>query len=226
MEDSESLIETLYQADRTIGKSGKKYDQLYGLSTRNNLKAIEQLMKRYSPRCTLEVGMAFGGSAVVFAAMHRSSDPAGRHVHIAIDPYQSSLWDSVGRLKLEEAHLIDFVEVIEEKSSVVLPRLMAAGRQFGMIYIDGSHLFEDVFIDAYFCVRLLETGGYLLFDDSTDPHVAKVLAFINASVAGLERQAEITWRKTIARYLGKRQLTVYRRIGAVDREWNARFNRF
>ena len=226
MEDSESLIENLYRANRTIGKSGKKFEQLYGLSTPNTLKAIEQLMKQHSPRNTLEVGMAFGGSAVVFAAMHRRSDPTGRHVHIAIDPYQSSIWDSVGRLKLEESHLIDFVEVIEEKSSVVLPRLMAAGRQFGMIYIDGSHLFEDVFVDAYFCARLLEIGGYILFDDSTDPHVAKVLAFINASASGLECQPEITWRKRIARYFGKRQLTVYRRIGPVEREWNARFNRF
>ena len=170
--------------------------------------------------------MGFGGSAVVFAAMHRSGNPTGRHVHIAIDPFQSTVWDSVGKLKLEEAHLTDFVEVIEDKSSIVLPRLMADGHQFGMIYIDGSHLFEDVFIDAYFCMRLLDAGGLLLFDDSTDPHVAKVLAFIDASITGLERQPEMTLRQIIARLVGKRQLTVYHRIATVEREWDTRFDRF
>jgi hypothetical protein len=87
-------------------------------------------------------------------------------------------------------------------------------------------LFEDVFIDAYFSMRLLEEGGYLLFDDSADPHVAKVLAFINASISGLERQPDTTIKQTVARYVGKRQLTVYRRVGTVDRAWNARFDRF
>lgn len=226
MKDIESLIETLYSASPTTGRTGKEFDHSLGLSSPRNLRTIEQLMKRHSPRNTLEVGLASGGSAAVFAAMHRSSNPAGRRVHIAIDPNQSTLFDSVGRMRLEEMRLIDFVEIIEDRSALVLPRLVAEGRQFGMIYVDGSHLFEDVFVDAYFGVRLLEEGGYILFDDCTDPHVAKVLSFINTSVPGLERQAETTLRQTIARYLGKRQLTVYRRTGAVDRVWNARFNQF
>jgi cephalosporin hydroxylase len=221
-----NLIEDLYSNDCAIGKTGKRFDKLAALSSRRNLKTIEQMMKEHSPRHTLEVGMAFGGSTVVFAAMHRSANPMGRRMHIAIDPFQSTVWDSVGRLKLEKAQLADFVEVIEDRSCIVLPRLMADGRQFEMIYIDGSHLFEDVFIDAYFCMRLLGVGGYLLFDDSTDPHVAKVLAFINASVSGLERQPEMTLRQKMARFVGKRQLTIYRRIGNVDREWNVRFDRF
>jgi hypothetical protein len=81
--------------------------------------------------------MAFGGSAVVFAAVHRSHNPTGRNAHIAIDPFQGTVWDNVGRLKLAEANLTDLVNVIEDRSSVVLPRLMAEGRQFGVIYIDG-----------------------------------------------------------------------------------------
>ena len=38
-------------------------------------------------------------------------------------------------------------------------------------YIDGSHLFEDVFVDAY-----LQSGyspkGVVAFDNSSSPHVA------------------------------------------------------
>jgi cephalosporin hydroxylase len=224
--DLEDLIEKLYSANRAIGNTGREFDRLAALSSRGNLRTIEQLMKQHSPRYTLEIGMAFGGSAVAFAAMHKNSNSTACQVHVAIDPFQSAVWDNVGRLKLAEAHLTNFVEVIEEKSSIVLPRLMAQGRRFGVIYIDGSHLFEDVFIDAYFSMRLLEAGGYLLFDDSTNSHVAKVIAFINASIPGLERQPEITLKQTIARFVGKRQLTVYRRIGTVDRQWDAPFDRF
>ena len=225
MNNTDALIETLYSAGFAIGKNGKKFD-LGCISTRRNLQTIEHLMKHSSPSNTLEVGLGFGGSAVVFAAMHRKRNSSGHRAHIAIDPYQDTQWDGAGRLKLQEADLSDFVEVLDEKSSTALPRLLAEGRQFGMIYIDGSHVFEDVFIDAYYAVRLLETGGFVLFDDSPDSHVAKVLAFINSSVPGLERQAEVTVRHKIARYLGKRQLTVYRRTGAVEREWTSRLKRF
>jgi len=226
MEDSKTLIEALYSTRRIIGRTGKEFDGPKGISSLNNLKTIEQMMERYSPRKTLEVGLAFGGSATVFASTHKKNNPTGLCAHTAIDPLQTSHWDGCGRLRLEETQLMEFVEVIEERSSVALPRLMAEGRQYGMIYVDGSHLFEDAFIDAYYCMRLLETGGYLLFDDCSDPHVAKVIAFIDASVPGLERQAETNLKQTIARYLGKRQLTVYRRIGPVEREWTARFKRF
>jgi hypothetical protein len=152
--------------------------------------------------------------------------PEIHHRHVAIDPFQSTVWDSVGKMKLAELGLLGTVQIFEEKSSFVLPRLLEQGRRFGIIYVDGSHLFEDVFIDAYYSARLLEPDGYLLFDDSTDPHIKKVLAFINTSVTSLERQAEGTFRHTVARMLGRKQLTVYRRRGAVEREWNAAFHSF
>ncbi len=226
MKDIQGLIDDMSSIDGETGRTGKKFDQLGPLSSLSNLKMIETLMQQHSPARTLEVGMAFGASTVVFAAMHGMRDRGSKRPHIAIDPFQSTIWDDVGRLKLEAANLADLVEVIEERSSVALSRLMAEGSQFGLIYVDGSHLFEDVFVDAYFGMRLLEPGGYLLFDDCADPHVEKVLAFINTSVPGLERQADTTLKQQIARRLGKRQLTVYRRIGEVERGWNAPFNKF
>lgn len=49
--------------------------------------------------------------------------------------------------------------------------------KFGLVYIDGSHGFEEVFSDFYF-VRYPMACGYLLFDDGSDPEVAKVLHFL------------------------------------------------
>lgn len=226
MESSQNLIDRLYTATGAVGKTGKKFEQFTGLSTASNLKGIESLMTRCSPASTLEIGMAFGASTIVFGAFHKARDPLGSFQHTAIDPFQSTVWDSVGRMKLEEADLARYVRVVEEKSSLALPRLVAEEQRYGLIYIDGSHLFEDVFIDAYFCARLLNPNGYLMFDDCSDPHVAKVIAFIDASLPGLERQREGTIKQKIARMVGKRQLTIYRLVGPIERAWNAAFRRF
>ena len=56
----------------------------------------------------------------------------------------------MGRLKLEEAGLIGYVEVREQLSGLVLPKMVEENLKFGLVYIDGSHRFEDVFCDFYF----------------------------------------------------------------------------
>lgn len=149
-----------------------------------------------------------------------------RYRHTAIDPYQSTVWDGVGMECLEAAGLRKFIEVFEEPSCLVLPRLLSEGRRFGVIYVDGSHLFEDVFVDAYFCARLLTVDGYLLFDDSSSRHVAKVLAFIDNNQLELERLPGRLFRHRIARFVGKRQLTVYQRRGPIERNWDSPFHSF
>jgi predicted O-methyltransferase YrrM len=49
----------------------------------------------------------------------------------------------------------------------LLPRLLAEGRQFDLVYVDGSHNGLDVVIDASFGWRLLAPGGVMIFDDYT-----------------------------------------------------------
>lgn len=169
--------------------------------------------------------MAFGGSSLIFADVGRTVS-TGIYRHTAIDPYQSTVWDSVGMQCLESAGLQNFIELFEEPSALVLPRLLSEGRRFGLIYVDGSHLVEDVFVDAYYCARLLTVDGYLLFDDSSNQHVAKVLAFIDRNQLTLERVPERSLRHRIARSMGRRQPTVYRRRGPVERPWDTPFHKF
>ena len=211
------LIEQMYSAGRVVGKTGKVFESVGALSTRNNLDTIEQLMRRTRPATTLEIGLAFGASALTFADMHRKNGSPCSRQHVAIDPHESTVWDDVARLKLEESGLGEFVEVIEAPSCLALPQLLDQGRQFGLIYIDGSHLFENVFVDAFYCARLLAEDGYLLFDDSANRHVAKIIGFIDNDMPGVSRQPERTLRQSVARILGRRQLAIYRRIGPVER---------
>lgn len=112
--------------------------------------------------------------------------------------------------------------------------MLEAEARFGFVYIDGSHLFEDVFVDTYYATRMLKMGGIVVFDDSTNRHVAKVLRFIRANMQpGLEevdltrfREPRPSLRYRLARRLGKVQLTAFRRVGNVERAWDAPFHSF
>jgi hypothetical protein len=219
------ILTRLYSGLPVVGKSGKVFESRPALSTTRNLDEIVEILCRTRPENTLEVGMAFGGSSLIFADVGRTMC-TGIYRHTAIDPYQSTVWDGVGMQCLESAGLQSFIELFEQPSALVLPRLLSEGRRFGLIYVDGSHLFEDVFVDAYFCARLLTVDGYLLFDDSSNRHVAKVLAFIDRNQLTLERLPERSLRHRIARLVGRRQLTVYRRRGPVERPWDSPFHWF
>jgi hypothetical protein len=102
--------------------------------------------------------------------------------------------------------------------------------------VDGSHLFENVFVDAFYCARLLNGGGLIAFDDSTDPHVAKTMGFLrNNFMDALKEILPEDARSNIARLLGKRQLTIFERKPYTGphqkydtplREWDSRLGRF
>lgn len=220
-----AILENLYSDAPVIGRTGKVFNSGGALSTKSNLREIERIMRLNRPNSTLEIGMAFGGSTLVFASVGWELCPGSYH-HIAIDPFQHTVWDGVGKQCVETSGFGKCFELIEEPSCLALPRLLSQEERFGVIYVDGSHLFEDVFLDAYFGARLLSPGGYIFFDDSSHPHVAKVLSFIETNVMGLTRVPERCLRHRVARLLGKRQLSIYQRTGDIERRWNSRFARF
>lgn len=170
-------------------------------------------MRERKPARTLEIGIAFGASTVAFCSGHRALGYAANKQHVAIDPYQPyQLYDEAGVYAVERAGLAGFLDYRPEFSEFVLPRLLEAGERFDFIYIDGSHLFENVFIDAFYSARLLNDGGLMALDDSTDPHIAKVNDFIRSNLSGALREVSLGAKSTVAGLLGKRQLTVFERL--------------
>lgn len=185
-------------------------------------------MFELKPERTLEIGMAFGGSTLTFGQSHKDLGRRPSKQHTAIDPAQSKYWDDTGRLLLESAGLEGYVEVIEAYSSQAMPRLVEDGRRFGLAYVDGSHQFEDVLIDFVFTHEILEVGGIILFDDSTDSHVAKVLRFLEANYNEIYAPVSLTrFRKGLraklsyqaAWYLRRSQLRAYRKLKEGRQNW-------
>ena len=216
------------------GRSGKRLET-GALSSVNNLLTLRQLMMELRPQRTLEVGLSVGGSAMVFACSHRDLGHVAAQQHIAIDPYQESFWDGIGLDVLKRAGLDTYVDVRQAPSALELSRLAAADMRVDLAYVDGSHLVEDVFVDAYFVNRMLTDGGVVAFDDCSDPHVAKVIAFLRANARDGLVEFDLrpfrpdygrSMRYRVARALGRTQMTAFKRIGPVDRPWNAPFQNF
>ncbi len=211
--DCHPILVQMLKEDRTIGRSGKVFENLSSNSTANNLASIRQIMQSRKPERTLEVGIAFGASTLVFCEEHQRLGRSGSKQHTAIDPYQPyPTYDEAGVYAVERAGLTDFLDYRPEFSEFVLPRLLEAHQRYDFIYIDGSHLFESVLIDAFYSARLLNDGGLLAFDDSSDRHVAKVLAFLRSNLSDALREVLTGFRSTIAVLIGKRQFTIFERL--------------
>lgn len=200
-----------------------------GTSTLNNIRTIRHALASRKPLKTMEIGLAYGASALTFLATHAEIGRKNAN-HTAIDPYQSTTWRSAGIEAINAAGYSSSFSLIEQESSIALPNLLTDGFSFGVIYIDGSHVFEDVFVDFFYCARLLDFGGLLLFDDSTDKHVRKVLSFIDSNYSSILERVSVGPRRTlkqkVGHLLGVQQLTAYQKVGNCPRSWDASFSAF
>lgn len=209
--------------------------EVHSASTSNNLEVLRHWFEKLLPRQTLEIGLAFGASATLLLALHRQAGHTGL-CHHAIDPFQKGEWGSCALKHVEREGLAGRLHHHEQLSCFALPKLAEAGERFGLIYVDGSHLFEDVMVDFYFSHRLLEEGGVIAFDDSSCGHVRKVLRFIRRNLGAAYEELspyEVTaprWprlKQQAARLTGRQQLTLFRkRTGAPVRDWGTPFTNF
>jgi hypothetical protein len=109
--------------------------------------------------------------------------------HVAADPYQleslpthRTTYVGVGLQVLEEAGVRDLVEFYAEESQIVLPRLLAEGRELDLVFLDGNHRFEAVFLDLFYSGRLLKDGGTVFVDDTQLPGVRRAVEFFIANL--------------------------------------------
>jgi predicted O-methyltransferase YrrM len=223
-----SELAEIVASGRTTGESGRIFQDLGALSTLNNLRVLRAFMLQHRCERTLEVGLSFGGSALAIAATHRELHGAAVRQHTAIDPFQESLWDNSGVMALSRAGLSGYVEFRAKLSSVALAELVDEGRTFDLIYVDGSHRFDDVFVDAYFGLRLLSPNGVIFFDDSSTPDVAKVLRYVSTNWGSWTAEIDLVPYRSggsslmyrLGRWMGRVQLRAFRRTGG-QHAWNA-----
>jgi hypothetical protein len=66
--------------------------------------------------------------------------------------------------------------------------MVADGVVADAAFVDGSHIFHNVFVDLYFLRELVRPGGLIVLDDCQWPSVATAVSYFEVNT-GWERQA-------------------------------------
>jgi predicted O-methyltransferase YrrM len=130
----------------------------------------------------VEIGLAYAFATLHIVGGLLANASGSRTVrHTAIDPFQTSSFADLGRQHLAEAGVADLVEVHEEESQLVLPRMVAEGRRFDFAFVDGNHRFDRVFLDLVYLGRLLRPGAVAFVDDVQLRAIARAIEFLTSN---------------------------------------------
>ncbi len=138
---------------------------------------LDRVVRSVRPRETLELGMANGRSTEIICGAVRD---LGGVRHTSIDPFQNDpkQWSSAGVDRIRKSGLSAYHELIEENDYTALPSLVAAGRTFEFILIDGWHSFDHTLLDLFYADLLLVDGGVVVIHDTGWPAVYKACRFL------------------------------------------------
>jgi len=164
---------------------------------------LYRFIKRKKIIRTLEIGLAFGCSTAHIMT-------ATRHLHYAIDPYQNShKYQNLGLKNLQKLKLEHFLKFFPQHSQQVLPQLVDKQLQFDLIFHDGSHKFDDIFVDFFYSDLLLPLEKYIIFHDAPSPSVQML-------------ESWITTNKTNYQSLRSKfdTLLIYKKTGHDRRKWH------
>ena len=160
---------------------------------------IYRFVQEHQLKDTLEVGFAFARSASHITAAH-----GGKHE--AMDPYQDR-YGNMGVSNMEKLGLNGQFTLHREFSHTVLPRMLAEGRKFDFIFIDGDHKFDGILVDFYYAALLLKPGGFLMMHDTWMRTTRLVESFVKRN------RADFSYVKTPLR-----NLSVFKKVGEDPRD--------
>ena len=141
----------------------------------NELIVLYELALKSKPGPALEVGMANGTSSVVITGALAAR---GGGSLISIDPFQTSDYQRRGVEHVARAGFAASHSLIEEPNYLALPQLLAAGRRFTFVFLDGWHSFDHALLDIFYSDLLLEDGGIVALHDTDWASVHKAVRFL------------------------------------------------
>lgn len=135
---------------------------------------LQHLIRSIAARHTLEVGLAYGISAL-YICQALADTPGARH--IVIDPDQNGWWRGIGLRHLREAGLDGLVDFREQPAHQAIPKIEREGARIDLALIDGWHTFDYTLIDLFLVDRILRKDGVIVLDDVEWPGVRKACRY-------------------------------------------------
>ena len=127
----------------------------------------------------IEIGLAYGSSALAIAeALVAAGSSEARHV--IFDAYQQHFHGS-GWAAITGAGLAGLCSLVEQRAQIALPRLLADGFVADAAFVDGSHIFHNVFVDLFYLRELVRPGGLVILDDCSHLSVATAARYFEVN---------------------------------------------
>jgi predicted O-methyltransferase YrrM len=180
----EDLLAAVRQARRELAEHGPPRTRGDGDFERVSLPShdcdvLRDLLIGERPTVVIEIGLAYGASALAIAeALVTVGHAAARHV--MVDAHQPDFHDR-GWEAITAAGLVDLCTLLAERSQLALPRLVGDGFVADAAFVDGSHLFPNVFVDLYYLRELLRPGGLVVLDDCEWPSVGTAVRYFEVN---------------------------------------------
>jgi predicted O-methyltransferase YrrM len=178
----EAVLERLGRDGTVVARSDRSVHQVFPVAiTMLEGKALRRWIVQERAHTTIEIGLGYGISTLhICQGLQQVGGP--RLHHVAIDPYQSR-FANCGLQLLEDAAVRDMVEHLEDRSEIVLPRLLDHGlATFDLAFVDGNHRFDAVFVDLFYLSRLVKPGAVIFVDDYQLPGVRRAASFYVANL--------------------------------------------
>lgn len=180
-----SVLSEILETGTTKIASGTSTIKVHSSISSSEGEFLQKLVRQLDPTTSLEVGLAYGVSALFICdALNVRKETR----HIVIDPNQhggawGDSWDGIGIANLRKAGYGDIVRLIEAPSYRALAELERSGHRLDFALIDGWHTFDFCLVDLFFIDRMLNVGGVVAFDDANWPAIRKVCRFVKTNLA-------------------------------------------
>jgi len=185
------LLTTVQYVRRRLAEVGPEHIRANGDFERVSLPnldcdALRDLLVAENAQVVIEIGLAYGSSALAIGEALISQGHHGTK-HVIIDAYQHR-FQNAGWEAIASAGLSNLCMLLPERSQLALPRLVTEDFVADAAFVDGSHLFHNVFVDLYFLRELIRPGGLIILDDCQWPSVATAVRYFEFN-AGWRSQA-------------------------------------
>jgi predicted O-methyltransferase YrrM len=178
------LVEKIRAARRKLATEGPVLVRSAGDFERVSIgesdgDVLRDLVLAEGASTVIEIGLAYGSSALAIAEALVAGGP-GQGRHLIIDAYQNRFYGS-GWSAIVEAGLTGLCLLFEERSQIVLPRLLSDGFLADAAFVDGSHIFHNVFVDLFYLRELVRPSGLVILDDCSYASVATAVRYFQVN---------------------------------------------